>query len=182
MVEALATAEQQAREAKTKRKKILSDVLIQADNEMNTSCRKKEYQTKPNQDTVCCNGDGKNLKIENDRKTNKYGNSCDAHTSLTAEKYFEEFKIAIPLVNTQWTQTKYVFRRVLIVIGTYNNLYIDSVRSIIKFSFLSRILTCNIFAQINKTNRNGPNVQNFTYWRWIKFGYSDCLFGGKCFK
>lgn len=107
MVEALATAEKQAREAKTKTKKLLSDVPTRVDNEINTQSRRKEYQTKTNQDTACFHDNDENLKKENDGKIKKVRSTCDAHTSLTAEKYFEEFKIVIPLVNTQWTQTKY---------------------------------------------------------------------------
>lgn len=108
MVEALATAEQQAREAKTKKNKILSDVHTGIDNEINTHSRIKEFQTKLNQDTACYYDDDKNMKIENNGKINEVVGTCDAHTSLTTEKYFEEFKIAIPLINTQWTQTEYV--------------------------------------------------------------------------
>lgn len=106
MVEALATAEQQAREAKSKKNKVLSDVHTRVDNETNTHNRIKEFQKKPSQDTASFYDDSINIKPENNGKISKAVDTCDAYTSLTPEKYFEEFKIAIPLVNTQWTQTK----------------------------------------------------------------------------
>lgn len=105
MLDALALAEQLAKEAKTKTKgKILGDIQTSfLENKINNAERKvKENEIAESKNSWTSVGEDKSLEFN----AKKLAVTCDAHTSLTTEKYFEEFKSKIPLVTTAWTQTK----------------------------------------------------------------------------
>lgn len=107
MQEALATAEQQAKEAKIKIKgKVLNEIHTKINNKFNPT---DEYlqsgMLKENDKKIDQNETINSLKTEGTNLMNEI-NTCDVHTSLTSENYFKEFKSTIPLVHNQWTQTK----------------------------------------------------------------------------
>lgn len=103
MQEALATAEQLAKEAKTKNRYKFNDV--KAPDKNNNEPLEKQPQpvqktSEPDEEIP--------LQVEK-YKPNKEINLVsknDASTSLTSEKYYEDFQTTIPLITNQWTQTK----------------------------------------------------------------------------
>lgn len=97
MWEALAIAEKLAKEAKMKTKG-------------NKAAMLGNLQTNSNQNELLKNLQFCSTLNDGVSELNKKQPTitCDAHTSLTTENYFEEFKSKIPLVTNSCTQTKYV--------------------------------------------------------------------------
>ncbi len=109
MREALAAAQQLAKEAKSKnRGRVLSEIHAKISNKINCAEEYGHDQNLPKNEKVDFQATATNVAEGAQPVRMKQRNTCDAHTSLTAESYFEEFKMVIPLVNDQGTQTRFV--------------------------------------------------------------------------
>lgn len=97
MWEALAIAEKLAKETKIKTKRNRAAVLgnLQISSNQNEILKNQNF----------CSALNEEVPELNEKRPTV---TCDAHTSLTTENYFEEFKSKIPLVTNSCTQTKYV--------------------------------------------------------------------------